>query len=394
MDKKNSAILTLISQKKRGLEDIYEECMQIGVGEIVRRGDEIVEKIGKLLGLVLKNQKAGTVNESFKRILQEYWKKKNFEEFCDIVSGWIFINNLQNSNVKEVREGYVKYLEKLQKYYSYLYAKAKGNDRIVIWEVLKKLEEKEKLFRNVHCFETPELVFRTCELEMEKNNLQETFTFLAKQHIIIGKYHTFEDLIELKQQWSCGLIIKFCALFGVTSNSWQKKLIPRQALIAIFKDHSTLNKSMNFEGFYKSFNAIACEYCNKPFDKFLKTSLNSLTVKEKRVLLLEKMRIGSSKFVQKTLKKALTSFADPDYPARIPLSHTCRTYKFTADFETKQCLKRLKSEKLQKAQGKTLQKVHSEADFKLRKRPQSHKTANCLRQSTDRITVYKHSEII
>ena len=75
----------------------------------------------------------------------------------------------------------------------------------------------------------------------------------------------------------------------------------RQTTIKIFKDHSVLNKYMNFSLFMKALDMVLHEYFTKEYDNVVKLDVSSLDAPRKKVLLLEKLKIADCIFVQNNL---------------------------------------------------------------------------------------------
>ena len=139
-----------------------------------------------------------------------------------------------------------------------------------------------------------------------------------------------------------------------------------------------------------SLDLLAIEYFNNEHNAYAKLPISQLPISYKRVLLLEIMKLGNLKMVQKKLKLCVNAFAAPDYQARIPLYDSCRNYKFTVDDDTKLKLKQIKIEKEMKMKKKKIVKTQStDFDIRVKIRPPSHRSSHCIKNSFDRITVYK-----
>ena len=158
-----------------------------------------------------------------------------------------------------------------------------STDQSAIHSILLSISKKLSLLSNKDYFEPPMISFRSQMLEVEKDNLKEIFRFLAKQHIVVGKYTTFERLVEQQDEWSCGVFIKFLHMFGIYSYTKKSaKVMQRQTTIKIFKDHSVLNKYMNFSLFMKALDMIAQEYFTKEYDNVVKLDVSSLDAPRKK----------------------------------------------------------------------------------------------------------------
>ena len=125
----------LIKEKQQILMDIYWKNLKISTNRLTLHN--LVNEIIKSLELTSKTEYE--LIESLSQFYKDYWKNKTFEEFCNIISGWILLNELQHIPTKNIKEEYIKYLQKTKSYYESVIIQAQENDKKhIIKELFKK----------------------------------------------------------------------------------------------------------------------------------------------------------------------------------------------------------------------------------------------------------------
>jgi len=272
-----------------------------------------------------------TLLESFKQVHRSVWKARTLEEFCIIVLGWVSVNQLEYVPVQGVKVKYQEYLGKLKKYYEEASKICCEQDRGLLSEGILKIKSKLTLFGKIYYYENPVLSFREEMMGSEKAVLREIFDFYANSHLIISKFSTFDGMKIQKMLWSCGVFIKFCSSFQLSTRiSKSKPTLSHKTLVSIYTKHSILKKSMDFQGFLNSLEDLALEYYKIPQNTPFPIETSSLAPSYYRIALLDHKKILNLPKIRQTLKNSVKSFTSVDSKPRISDNDPCFNYKFVA----------------------------------------------------------------
>lgn len=329
--------------------------------------------------------------ESFKQVYKSYWKYKTIEEFCKIVISWASINKLEYIPVQGVKSNYKEYLNKLKKYYEKASKLSCEQDRALLSAGISRINSKLSLFAKLYYYENPVLTFREELLLSEKTVLHEIFDFYANSHLIVSKFTTFDGLKIQKMLWSCGVFIKFCTSFQLSTRiSKLKPSISHKALISIFTKHSILKKSMDFQGFINSLEDLGSEYYKIPENTPFPIETSTLTPSFYKIALLDHKKILNLQKIRQILKMSVKSFASIDSKPRILDNDPCFNYKFVISASVQNKLKQIKLEK-QKNQKKKVT-CQTEPSVRVRTRPMSsYLSVKNFRKSVDIVKVYSQT---
>lgn len=388
MNTHNPILFTLREQKNEELKDMFKKISDGAVSLSLRVQSlaftqEIVQK------LCLSTGNNELLAESFRSIFRAYWKKKSFDEFLNIVLGWVSLNKLEYLPLTKKKILYSKHLQNLKAYYEKLTYIVEDPDKRLLKNLLTTINTKLGLLGKQYFYEKPQLCFRDSYLQVESQSLEEIFHFYAKSHIIIGKYTTFDHLQEQKRHWTCGVLIKFCTVFGLHERAFtHMNSVSRKDLMNIFQNLSYLKKTMNFQGFLSSFEAIAEVYF-----KEIKGDVDYMEVEQRfyKILLAEKLKLGNLQKVRSRLKKSVKCFAAPDYQSRIPNNDPSQGYRFLVDTEIKKKLKTMKIEKKTETIRKKIGGKGSCGDLNIVKKPRplsSYSSQKYFKKNFDHIIIY------
>lgn len=332
--------------------------------------------------------------ESFKQIHKNLWKHKTLEEFSKILLSWININKLEFVPVQRVKRDYMNYLKKLKKYYEKVVKTSCDQDKTIIFAAISKINSKLALFSKLYYYESPILSFREELLSSEKGILQEIFDFYANSHLIISKYTTFDGLKIQKMLWSCGVFIKFCNTFQLSTRICKlKPSISHKALITIFTKHSLLKKSLDFTGFLNSLDDLGSEYYKIPENLSFPINLNTLTPTICKTALLDTKKVLNIQKIRQLLKMSVKSFASTDTKPRIAINDPCLAYKFVASPRVHNKLKQIKLEKQKQQKKKMTVPLLTDPTVRVRTRPMSsYLSVQNLKKSADVVRVYSHTK--
>lgn len=369
----------------------YRELVPLSIPKSRLR--EILLNICQVLELTQGDDEYNLI-ESFKQIHKNLWRLKTLEEFNKIILSWTNINKLEYIPVQRVKRDYVSYLNKLKKYYEKVVKISCDQDRTVISAAISKINSKLAVLSKLYYYESPVLGFREELLMSEKGILQEIFDFYANSHLIISKYTTFDGLKIQKMLWSCGVFIKFCNTFQLSTRICKlKPSISHKSLITIFTKHSLLKKSLDFPGFLTSLDDLGSEYFKIPENTPFPIVLNTLTPSMCKIALLDSKKVLNIHKIRQLLKMSVKSFASTDSKPRISINDPCLSYKFVASPKVHNKLKQIKLEKQRQQKKKITAPLLTDPTVRVRTRPMSsYLSVQNLKKSADVVRVYSHTK--
>lgn len=95
--------------------------------------------------------------------------------------------------------------------------------------------------------------------EVKNLNLQEIFLFYCRQHIMIGRHKTFDDIKKEVRNMSLGDFIKFTSDFSIQ--------LSKQQLMLIYKKTAVYSREMYFSQFKQSLINLQREINNNFISK-------------------------------------------------------------------------------------------------------------------------------
>ena len=349
----SNQIAVHLRENQETLEKVFDGFSENKSVNLLKHAEPIVQSLVDQLELSANNLSAlvtAFANEVLSKFPES--ESQSFREFCKVVESWAVSNELQSLKSLQVQRVFLQHLDNSIKQYKVLLKQTKDEDEIdVIKQLLKLLTDKRKSIKNLTPASEVNFSFRSEPTLTEEKGIQEIFNFYNKQHLMLGKYPTFDYIGEVLAVLDSGSFLHFCRDFGIYSDQRQKsqRTLTRKELLDIFKRCSTLQKNMHFEEFKRSLDEMAILYFNEDYERLVSVPCSHLGINEKRIMLYEVMRCGDLRHVHKTCKPVGKAFcASLDKNPRIPVEEGSRNYKFKVSEEKKEQLERFRKEREEK----------------------------------------------
>ena len=366
---------SLILENKKVIKKYYNDLAESSSDySLFSYSQDVISKLIDILGYV--NDQSEQLLLSFQKLVSvkhsSGWPK--FKEFILIVNTWVTNNKILTIREMKAQENIIQHLEKSIKQYQVLCKTAKDPEEAALSkQVLDLLISSKKKVRAVYKKEEPKFSDRTECTPQEIKSVTDIFNFYAKQHIMAGKNPTFDMLGEIVGNMDSGSYLHFCKHFELCTKKKVegKRYLVKDEILKIFKHCSTLQKSMNLQGFTSSLDQIAELYFNEEYERLVPFKCSSLPIERKRIMLYEILKLDNPRHVNKTCMPIRTPFG-PTHDKIIKPTITKKAVP--NDEEVKEQINLYKKERNQKQiivndeRGKEAQEKQKKADMKIREK--------------------------